>query len=188
MRLITSELRLLVPGTSHVILIDCAHAALALLQHVIAEFAPRGYLSYGQDFVPFSTAYAGAWLFKQYSRLDETMRATTVDTFRLLSETCRAQTRFERDTTSYYCRFFDHLVKYLAPANGAMAGGMFLGSAGGGHVGGTEFGVQMDMGMMPLSLPPLEDMDATWLLATNGFDNWWQDANLGSEPFGSLLS
>lgn len=139
MRLITSELKLLVtipvPGASHITLLDCANAALALLKHVTEEFAPNGYLSYGQDFIPFSTAYAGAWLFKvslafgyslkdyaesriavqQYSRMDDQLRVTTAETFRRLSDTCRAQTQFDRDTTSYYCRFFDHLVSYLTP-------------------------------------------------------------------------
>jgi hypothetical protein len=69
MCLVISELKLLLlrtplPGASHMILLDCANAALAILRHVTEDFAPNGYLSYGQDFVPFSTAYAGAWLFK----------------------------------------------------------------------------------------------------------------------------
>ncbi|KAG8728366.1 hypothetical protein FRC12_021801 [Ceratobasidium sp. 428] len=128
--------------------------------------------------------------------MDETMRATTVDTFRLLSETCRANMRSERDTTSYYCRFFDHLVKYLAPApNGASATGMFLGSGSSGVGMSGGLGVPTNMAsMMPSLLPTLEDMDATWLLAANGFDSWGQgqdgvglDLSLGNIGFGGPL-
>ncbi|QRV85309.1 Fungal Zn(2)-Cys(6) binuclear cluster domain [Ceratobasidium sp. AG-Ba] len=210
MRLITSELKLLVttpiPGASHLALLDCANAALAIVKHVTEEFAPHGYLSYGQDFIPFSTAYAGAWLFKQHPRMDDQLRTATLDTFRRLSETCRAQTRFDRDTTSYYSRFFDHLVNFLTPtqngAGGVGNGQMFSGPTGigaRGGLGGTGFvpggNIQTNMNaMLPSSLPPLEDMDATWVLAANGFDNLGLEGTMnlgltmGSVPFSARLN
>ena len=46
------------------VLLDCADSALALLRHVGEDVVPGGYLAYVQEFVPFSVAYAGAWLFK----------------------------------------------------------------------------------------------------------------------------
>lgn len=52
------------PGTSHVLLMDCVNTALAILRHIITDFAPNGYLAYGQDLIPFPVAYAGAWLFR----------------------------------------------------------------------------------------------------------------------------
>lgn len=69
MRLALCELKLVLsynplPGSSHILMLDCVNAALAILRHIITDFAPNGYLSYGQDFIPFATAYAGTWLFK----------------------------------------------------------------------------------------------------------------------------
>jgi hypothetical protein len=69
MRLALSELKLVLAyspllGAQHILMLDCANAALDILRHIITDFAPNGYLAYGQDFVPFATAYAGAWLFK----------------------------------------------------------------------------------------------------------------------------
>lgn len=69
MRLVVDELKLLalfapLLGTDHMAMLDCAHSALALLRHVVEDVAPNGYLAYVQEFVMFSVAYTGAWLFK----------------------------------------------------------------------------------------------------------------------------
>lgn len=74
LRLIIDELKLLtlftpLLGTEQMVMLDCAHSALAILRHVGEDVVPNGYLAYVQEFVPFCVAYAGAWLFKVGSSL-----------------------------------------------------------------------------------------------------------------------
>ncbi|CAE6368411.1 unnamed protein product [Rhizoctonia solani] len=119
MRLALAELRLVLvynplPGAAHILMLDCVNAALGLLRYITVEFVPNGYLAYGQDIVPFATAYAGAWLFKHLPRFDDQLRATTLEAFSSLSNACRLQPPVPGNAPLYYAKFFEHLLRHAS--------------------------------------------------------------------------
>lgn len=50
--------------TAQVALLQCKDSAVLVLQHVIEDMAPSGFIPYTQDGIAFATAYAGVWLYK----------------------------------------------------------------------------------------------------------------------------
>jgi len=177
LRLIIDELKLLtlftpLLGTEHMVMLDCAHSALAILRHVGEDVVPNGYLAYVQEFVPFSVAYAGAWLFKRLNQFDAPLRKQIVDTFRTVSGACRVQTRYARDVPACCALFFEHLVKSAERDEfGGLGGGSFMGL---GMAAGRGMG----------TIPPLEGMDTTWLSAMDRVGDRWQDSNFMAPPIG----
>ncbi|KAF8742075.1 hypothetical protein RHS02_03324, partial [Rhizoctonia solani] len=162
MRLALAELKLVLvynplPGATHILLLDCVSAALALLRHITTEFAPNGYLAYGQDIVPFATAYAGAWLFKNLPRFDEQLQNTTLEAFRSLSNACRLQPPTPGNAPLYYAKFFEHLSKHASlqinsvtnPASASMPS--------------ASLDLTLDMSQMLPHVPLPEDMNHTCL-------------------------
>lgn len=182
MRLALSELKLVLaynplPGASHILMLDCVSAALGILRHIITDFAPNGYLAYGQDLIPFATAYAGTWLFKQLARFDEQLRETTLETFQALSNACKIQTQITGGNSLYYSKFFDHLLKHapLSNTNGVTT------QIPNPVVAAPSGTADIDMSVMLPQLPPLEDMDTTWFFAVDGLKHWGQDFNYNAQ-------
>ncbi|KAB5593719.1 Luminal-binding protein 5 [Ceratobasidium theobromae] len=151
------------PGTSHVLLMDCVNTALAILRHIITDFAPNGYLAYGQDLIPFPVAYAGAWLFRQLPALDEPLGDTIIETFRSLSNACKTQPQITGDTYLYYNRFFDHLVEHAALQKHDLIGSQISNTTAkpSNRIGTDENSISS-------LLPSCDGMDDTWHLAIDG--------------------
>ncbi|QRW26295.1 Myb protein 1A [Rhizoctonia solani] len=162
MRLALAELKLVLvynplPGATHILLLDCVSAALALLRHITTEFAPNGYLAYGQDIVPFATAYAGAWLFKNLPRFDEQLQNTTLEAFRSLSNACRLQPPTPGNAPLYYAKFFEHLSKHASLQINSVA------NPASASMPSASLDLTLDMSQMLPHVPLPEDMNHTCL-------------------------
>jgi hypothetical protein len=69
LKLIVSELRLLnlvqpQLSAARTHSLECIKCAMDVLHHVISDLAPNGYITFCQDNLAITTAYAGVWLFK----------------------------------------------------------------------------------------------------------------------------
>ncbi|CAE6444602.1 unnamed protein product [Rhizoctonia solani] len=180
MRLALAELKLILvynpmPGAAHILMLDCVNAALGLLRHITTEFAPNGYLAYGQDLVPFATAYAGVWLFKQLSRFDEQLRNTTLETFNALSSACRLQPPVPGNAPLYYARFFEHLLKHASIQNGSTNNPVS------NAILPSPAGLPSEMNPMLAHMPLPDGMNDTWLLAMDGLRYWGADFNYNGQ-------
>ncbi|CAE6434915.1 unnamed protein product [Rhizoctonia solani] len=171
MRLALAELKLVLvynplPGAAHILMLDCVNAALGLLRHITTDFAPNGYLSYGQDLVPFATAYAGAWLFKQLPRFDEQLKETTLETFSSLSNICQLQPPVPGNAPLYYAKFFKHLLKHASIQNSGTSNSLSA------TILPSSAGLPLEMNPMLPHVPLPDDMNDTWLLAMDGLKYW----------------
>ncbi|CUA76172.1 hypothetical protein RSOLAG22IIIB_06130 [Rhizoctonia solani] len=180
MRLALAELKLVLvynplPGAAHILMLDCVNAALGLLRHITTEFAPNGYLAYGQDLVPFATAYAGTWLFKQLPRFDEQLRNTTLETFNTLSNACRLQPPVPGNAPLYYAKFFEHLLKHASMQNGANVNTVST------TVLPSSTNLLSEMNPVVSHIPLPDDMNDTWLLAMDGLRYWGADFNYNGQ-------
>ncbi|CAE6366626.1 unnamed protein product [Rhizoctonia solani] len=198
MQLALAELKLILvynplPGATHILMLDCVNAALSLLRHITTEFAPNGYLAYGQEIVPFATAYAGAWLFKvwydilmiwminltrsQYlPQLDDQLRTTILEAFSSLSNVCRLQPPVPGNAPLYYAKFFDHLMKHASiQINNTNAPVSTLMTS-------APLDISLEMNPMLSHVPLPDDMNDTWLTAMNGLRHWGNSLN-HSEQF-----
>ncbi|KAG8710071.1 hypothetical protein FRC11_004912 [Ceratobasidium sp. 423] len=188
MRLALAELKLVLvynplPGATHILMLDCVNAALSLLRHITTDFVPNGYLAYGQDLVPFATAYTGAWLFKQLPRFDEQLRSTTLETFNDLSNTCRLQPPVPGNAPLYYAKFFEHLLKHASIQNGVriLVECESITNPVSATLLTSSTGLASEMNPMLPQVPFPDDMNDTWLLAMDGLKYWGDDINYNGQ-------
>ncbi|KAG9096634.1 hypothetical protein FRC06_008480 [Ceratobasidium sp. 370] len=191
LRLIVAELRLLgltqpqlTAARTHSL--ECIKCAMDILRHVIADLAPNRYITYCQDNLAITTAYAGVWLFKQLPYVDDELYQEIVDTFQNVSKACVVLSQQQGDTPSYFVQFFDHLVR-----NSSGQRLLSVGTSVSPNIPArpdvqqratttshaTTATHPVNNLQIPELIPPLEGMDHQWTSVMNGLNDWWKNFN-----------
>ncbi|CAE6353820.1 unnamed protein product [Rhizoctonia solani] len=171
--------------------LECIKCAMDVLRHVITELVPSGTITYCQDMLAISCAYAGVWLFKQVPHVDEGLCNEIIDTLNGVSTACRVLARQKGDTPSHFVQFFDHLVRnarnHVTPDTGRQAhSGVSVQTASGPSQISAQISPPMPESVnncvVPELIPPLEGMDYQWTNVMNGLNDWWRNFNyLGAD-------
>ncbi|KAF8598473.1 hypothetical protein BDV93DRAFT_609823 [Ceratobasidium sp. AG-I] len=191
LKLIVAELKLLnlvhpQLSTARIHTLECIKCATDVLQHVISELAPNGYVTYCQDIVAITTAYAGVWLFKQLPHVDDELFDDIVARLQSVSNACRVLNQQKGDTPGYFVQFFDHLVRSSASQRGLEASEvgragvlnqMSIDQNGSSSNLAPGMAESMDTYVVPELMPPLEGMDTQWTSVMSGLNDWWRNFN-----------
>ncbi|CAE6539966.1 unnamed protein product [Rhizoctonia solani] len=161
---------------------QCKDSAVLVLQHVIEDMAPSGYVPYTQDGIAFATAYAGVWLYKHLSRFEPGTIIEIAGLFKAVVEACEKQSQQPKDIPSYFARFFSHLARnsesVKSPIHQVMGADRAQPQL---SVANALFpDINFPMGdyqeyVPPELMPPLDGMDAHWMNVMSGLDDWWKN-------------
>ncbi|QRV92143.1 Fungal specific transcription factor domain [Ceratobasidium sp. AG-Ba] len=187
LKLIVSELRLLgliqpQLSSARTHSLECIKCAMDILHHVITEMTPHRYITYCQDQIAITTAYAGVWLFKQLPYVDGELYQEIVDTLKRVSTSCGTLAQHQGDTPSYFVQFFDHLVRNAGTQRVSGATSVTASNMGARPemVDNSNFmsiSQPMDVMQVPELIPPIEGMDRQWISVMNGLNDWWKNFN-----------
>ncbi|KAG8775326.1 hypothetical protein FRC12_001549 [Ceratobasidium sp. 428] len=194
LKLIMSELRLLgliqpQLSAARTHSLECIKCAMDILCYVTTDLAPSRYITYCQDNLAITTAYAGVWLFKQLPYVDDELYHEIVDTLQNVSKACVALSQQKGDTPSYFVQFFDHLVRNSANQRALSANAPVpptiparpgVDPSVPNYTGTTP--QSLDDIQIPELIPPLEGMDRQWKSVMTGLNDWWKNFNyLGAD-------